>query len=289
MSVKILRLLCAILLVLPSVVYATSGSDTPVASLYASEEEYVAPSAGILSQIKDMTAESIDGGTMLSRLRPTTLRNTAETIAIQTAVKWQYEQFLAVLEDADYELSKIFDFAPLMLHDGKVLPPVLTVSDGGMEIKDDTLAVSSEVTFEIVQPARITMVKPNWRDYLWREYEVVNSVTNAGLLPQDSEEKLIWDKAVEAGWKTGIEQANRLFITAMNRLRRDYRGIILFHRLSKQGIVTVPMLAEDRVAMQVNGKTLDLDQRVFHLTMTNEFETDMKNWKPRAAKTEGPE
>lgn len=77
----------------------------------------------------------------------------------------------------------------------------------------------------------------------------------------------------------GIEQANTAFDLGMNRLTRDYIGMLRFWWLDRRGVVSAPILATGHVGIKVQGKTLNVGETVFRLTSGTNWRLP-KGWKP---------
>lgn len=71
----------------------------------------------------------------------------------------------------------------------------------------------------------------------------------------------------------------------MNRLVADYRGILRFRMLARRGMVSLPVLAEGRLAVRVEKRTLDVGETTSRISVPAEFR-DMENW---SAGTDGRE
>jgi len=78
-----------------------------------------------LVAIESRTApkEYTDGA--FDRLRPSAITEAARTLAVQAGVKWRYGQILDSIRAQESQVDVMFDFRQLLIHDGKVLPPVI--------------------------------------------------------------------------------------------------------------------------------------------------------------------
>ena len=211
-------------------------------------------------------------------LRLSAIREAGTAIAVQKAVKHRYQQINDDLEKISYELDQVYDFGPLVEHEGRILPPIISEVHNSLQIKSSTESISSQVVYKIIQNARIIPVAPTWRQYLVKNYGAIEDV-NKVLLPKTAAEKKIWAQAVEKGWEIGLEQADRLFDANLARLERDYKGLLKFKLLSKQGIVSLPMVAEGEFGIKVGNKTLDVDQKIFRITKASDF-NEAEKWEP---------
>jgi defect-in-organelle-trafficking protein DotC len=214
----------------------------------------------------------------VAQLRPEAIREAAFVVGTQAGVKWRYAQIVDLLRSREHTLDTVFDFTPLLLNGGRVLPPVIVSAEQAFRVDSPVSATSSDATYTILIPARLISAPPNWRSYLLREDPVIDTV-HAAVLPWDSDEREIWRTAVLSGWKQGLRHADRVFEAGLNRLARDYRGMLRFKLLAQQGMVSVPELNEGRLGICVQDALLEVDQRVFRLTDPGRFRP-VEDWHP---------
>ncbi len=234
----------------------------------------------ILQEIKNKKEIHEDLGNEVKKLRPKALRETARTLGIQKGTKWRYEQIIGELKKYRVYLDQIFDFGQLLLHEGKVLPPVIIQARQGYNIESEKKATSVDAVYKILKGASLISNPPSWRDYLVRNY-VSFQDSQVGIVPQNEEERKIWEKAAENGWVIGVKNADRLYSHNLHELARDFKGILLFKILDEKNIVSVPMLAQGKLGIQVRDKRLDVDQRIFRITKDSVFNPKINEWKPK--------
>ena len=206
------------------------------------------------------------------------IRETATTLAVQTAVRYQYSRFNEEMESLSRALDKLYDFSLLLAHDGAVQPPVIVEANNALQIKSSVKSVSSRKVYKIIQDAKIVSVPPTWRHYLIKKFDAIESV-NSVLLPRTPQERSIWRDAVVKGWSIGIQQAQRVFDANLNQLNRDFMGLVTYQRLAAQGIIGVPMVAEGEYGVKIRDKVLDVDQRIFRITQPAKF-NEVDKWQP---------
>ena len=214
-----------------------------------------------------------------SGMREQAIYEAAYTVALQTAVKQRYTGINNVLESLDKELDRAFNFTPLMMYGNRLMPPIVTQAGTSFDLRNPKLAVSSDKTFRIFKGARIVTIAPSWRDYMYKDFGVIESI-NPLLSPKDEAEQQLWRKAVLAGWSEGQSQAHKIFKINLNRLVRDYNGVIQFLLLADQGVMSKPQLAAGKHSVQESeeGAALDINQVVYRLTEDARFQ-DVKAWK----------
>lgn len=262
-----LRLLFAICILGTTPMVALAEPDTP------------APLRELLD--RKGRAEPFQNGTV-AQLRPNAIREAAFVLGAQEGVQWRYAEIITILKDREAQMDSVFDFGALMLNGGRVLPPVIVSAEQALRVESPVEASSADATYSILSPARIVSAPPNWRGYLFRENPPLETVHPA-VLPWDSDEREIWRAAVLEGWKRGLRHADRVFETGLNRLTRDYRGMLRFKLLAEQGMVSVPELHEGRLGIRVGENLLEVDQRVFRLNGQGRF-LPVEDWRPVVGK-----
>lgn len=228
---------------------------------------------------KDELGEDMKSET--ENLRSDALKRTAKTLALQKAVKWRYGEIKKFLEKQSSKLDQTFDFRAVMMKGGKVVPPVITEAGPGYRVESEDQASSTDTVYEIVKEARMVSTPPSWRDYLLRDYpSFKRRDVQAGVLPENNEEREKWEKAALEGWKTGIRQAERLYEINLAELSRDFRGALKFKTLAEQNIVSIPRVSEGEMGIQVEGKKLNVNRQVFRITEQSKFK-EVEEWKPK--------
>lgn len=224
----------------------------------------------LLNMKADLTAKET---TSVSQLRPQAIKEVAQLVAIQTAMKWRYEILLKETNRYNYLLDNAFNFTPLLMTNGEalVMPPVLTRSGASFRIEKDELATSANTTYEMLSTAKYVSVTPNWRVYLMVDAFPEPEKPNPAVLPRNGEELAIWRKAIREAWLQGIEQANDLYITNISRLVRDYKGVMLYHILTAKNMLTSVQTASTEPVTNINDKKMFLQQKVFRITAPSRF------------------
>lgn len=216
-----------------------------------------------------------------SGIRDKSIRQAVYTYAVQEAVHWRYQQILKEIDAVSTQLDRVFDFSVVALDQGRVLPPVITQAGKTWKALSSTASETSRKTFEIRRPARVISNPPTWRRYLIQDYPA-GEKPHPALYPRDDEEQAIWDAAAERGWQNGYAFAMQLYNTNLNRLKRDFNGMILFKRLVNQNIISVPRSARNEPRIVVNGETLEIGKRLFRITLPSSWQETGK-WQPAAA------
>ena len=220
------------------------------------------------------------GAKGIKDLRLRVLRRTAFTVGVQAGAHWQYARIDKTLMRNARALNGIFRFGPLLLDHGRVLPPVIASVRGGIRLDSARRGSSVIQDYQILKPARLVSMPPSWRSYLVRRFPPLSRISRL-LLPKNSREWHVWRTAVRQGWAQGVREALAVYESELHSLTRDYIGIVRFHALARQKIVSVPELATGDLGIVVNGKRLAIGQRIFRITWPAHF-TKPAGWRVRA-------
>lgn len=135
-------------------------------------------------------------------------------------------------------LDRAYNFRPLMLQGGNVVPPAITRISNVRQLSGPDYLYLTNGSYEIVRPARLTTLTPTWLDWLQLPIRDVRPPDNINL--ENGDEEAIWRRSVEDGWNEGVREARSAFATALATLHRDYHGMRLYRQLAQQGAVSVP-------------------------------------------------
>lgn len=213
-------------------------------------------------------------------LRSNALRDTALRFGAQGGLAWRMEKFISEeLPRRERQFDNGFDFRQLMLQNNKVMPPVIVEGHNRMDVADDGRSLRlSASTYHIERQAHFVGGAPTWRDYLTSMAYKSPKLPSAGLLPKDGDERELWRKWVSTGWEDGVLQAEAIINANFNRLKRDYLGVILYHRLRKQGMVSEPYVAVGSPSVTGDGANLAVDDQILRISELPSLTVDSKQW-----------
>ncbi|MBS0350840.1 MAG: type IV secretory system conjugative DNA transfer family protein, partial [Proteobacteria bacterium] len=158
-------------------------------------------------------------------------------------------------------------------------PPVLEESNNSLNLASDDAIRLAAKTYRIVSPARFVTGAPNWRSYLWMNYSKP-AVPDRTLLPKNQAEAQIWNRFIKEGWQNGVQQANAIFASNLNRLRRDYNGMVLYRKMLAQNMVSAPYVAKADLGVTGDSHEMRIDDQVLRITANSELQTDSSKWQP---------
>lgn len=208
------------------------------------------------------------------------LREAAFGVGARGGLVSQNRVIEKALQKVKRNLDTVYDFAPLMIK-ARVVPPVLTetrdiYTQGGAV----TLRLAGR-SYKVEEQAHFSSRPPQWRQYLLMDLGDV-SMPSPELLPRTAAEQDLWRKNVAKGWKKGVAQANEILQLNLNRLNRDYVGMVRYHILALKRMVTIPVVAEQNMPLNSSGNTMNLDETLLRITALPEFNTDIRKWMPLA-------
>lgn len=214
----------------------------------------------------------------INNIRYESLKQSARETGAQAGLSWRSKQLNKLLIDQKSRLNQIFDFNFLVLNHN-VLPPVLTEGSDTLNLSDDETIRVADKEYQIVYAPRFVTAPPTWRDYIWMNY-IKPEIPNSTLLPKNYKEANVWNAYVKIGWNEGVNQADEIFINNLNRMVRDYNGMILYKKLLAKNMVTAPFVSKADLGVTGGGNDMRINDRVLRITSTSELKANPKVWKP---------
>lgn len=241
------------------------ADDTPLSAAPPDIQHYIDASDGDKSDITDARADMI--------------RQAGRTVGYQGGKAqraWELQQALTVDNST---LNALYDFRTLISNDGW-LPPVIDEAQDVAHITPDQIRTASHV-YQIISPERFVSNPPSWRSWLLAGLDTSAASTPAnGILPKTSDEKKIWRTAMENGWQEGRAGADHILEANFNRLTRDYRGMVLYSELLRQGFITRPRVSDEEQTVSGNRQKLVTGDRIRRIREHAGFTPDKRAWQP---------
>ncbi len=211
--------------------------------------------------------------TAVQLMRPRAMREAARLVTFQTAMSWRYGQLVAETERYSAIMDTAFNFAPLLLTQGEalIMPPQITRAGASMRIEDGATATAAKTTYELLEPARYIAVVPNWREFLMADDFPAPEQPNPAVLPKNAEERAIWRAAVREAWAQGLAEADQLYADNVSRMARSYRGVMLYHLLTAQHLMSRVTTASADLGTRTQGNKLNIGQKVYRITAPSAF------------------
>jgi defect in organelle trafficking protein DotC len=231
-----------------------------------------------LTQLQDLHAQvTKDKKQQMTALRSQALQDIAMSIGAQAGLAWRSEHINQVLTKNSSQLDRIFNFN-LILLDHNVIPPVLVQGNNSLKLSDGQTLRIDDRTYQIISQARFTTAPPQWRNYIWMDYQHPELPLPA-FLPKTPEERVIWKKYVALGWQDGINQANAIFSDNLSRLKRDYTGMALYRNLLLKGMVSKPFVAHTDLGVTGDSSDLHINDQILRITSLPKLQINPGRWK----------
>ena len=215
--------------------------------------------------------------TKINNIRIQALRDTALSVGARGGLASRANEINQFLLGYENYLSRVFNFYGMLL-DNNVLPPVLVEARKTLSLTGNDIIRIADRNYQILHQAKFVTSPPTWRDYLWMDYHSPET-PDKSLLPKNTAEQAIWSKYIDEGWEAGIVQASSIFQENINRLKRDYDGMIRYRRLLAQNMVSAPYVATLDLGITGDGSNLTVNDRVLRITAFPSLQADGSVWK----------
>ena len=223
-----------------------------------------------------------DDGGLSVEMRRSAMRAAGLAFGAQAGLARRGWEIAAMLERHGRRLSAIYRFRHLMVRQSgfTVMPPVLASTERAFRLdRDGGRAASARRVVRIVEPERIVSAAPDWRDYLVRDWP--EAVAPASLLfPREMSERASWRRWLREGWEHGTSLADDIFAADLERLNRDFEGLVLWRRSNLGGMVSAPALATERIAVSGHGRLVRIGGTVASLGPPAHFDLRPETWQP---------
>lgn len=216
----------------------------------------------------------------INPMKAQAIRDVALSFGARSGLAWRGQQINIELSQTEPELDRIYNFQSMILKDN-ILPPVLIEARNSLKLGRDGNSIRiADTNYEIVQQSRFVTTAPTWRNYLLFNNKMPEA-PHKTLLPKNAQERALWENAVDEGWRAGIEQADLIFVENLNRLKRDYKGMMRYKKLLAQNMVTEPFVAKMDLGITGDDSSLSINDRVLQINAMPAFKNDSSEWNPQ--------
>ncbi|WP_136661463.1 type IV secretory system conjugative DNA transfer family protein [Nitratireductor sp. XY-223] len=212
------------------------------------------------------------------------LREAAVSYAAQAGYQRRVWQIMRELERDSAKLSQSFDFNRVAYRapreTGYLLPPVVSHATAAINVAETgRSAVATDEYYRIEIPGRLVSVVPTWRDYLIIPLE---EATEPGddFLPQNREERRVFDQFAAKGWQAGVDQANEALELNLARLKRDYLGMVEYRKMVQAGLVEEMVVRSSEQRSAGEGDELFIGERRVKIVSAARLVRNPNHWKP---------
>lgn len=217
----------------------------------------------------------------IKNLRTNAIFDEALEYGIQTAMYNTLTRFEKKIDKIAAYYDNVYNFRLLMLHNGRVVPPVVLETNRSLEKESDSLLRTVDRAYTFYEQAKVTITPPSFRDYIMVT-PLKPEQPNILALPFKDKpvEMEAWKKGIREGWMTGIRQAYLVLNEAIFEMARDYTGMSNYMYLLSKNIVTMPEISESDIGVNTNNQTINIGESTFKITQLPEFNPDGSTWVP---------
>lgn len=240
------------------------------------ELQSLRPTSNPFSNDEDKKPQALD-------IRRSALKDAALSYGARGGLAMRSYEIRQELRLSTPYLDKTFDFSRLLVlaPSGLMIePPIVSEALDALLIESDgqTAAVSDKI-LQINQNAKIVSAARNWRQYLSRTWEDVTPPPDL-LRPQTPEERRLWVEWVTKGWEQGYEQADEIFQADLNRMTRDFEGMVRYRMLLSQNMITPPFALHEDRGVTGGGDQMRIGDRAMRITGPSQLQAKPDQWQP---------
>lgn len=202
------------------------------------------------------------------------------SLGVKAGMASELNQIAQVIQVNERNLDTVYDFGRYLIQ-GRVVPPVITEArDLYNQDGDYTLRLSGAL-YKIQSQARFSSVAPTWRDYLSfaLHADAPGQAEYTNIIPKTGDEQQLWKASVADGWRQGVVQADLMFKHAMDRMNRDFAGMIRFHTFVVEGKLSMPAIASEAIPVTRDGQTMAVDETLLRITTLPTFNSVPDHWR----------
>lgn len=246
------------------------------------------------ARVKSTQAFTLDPTASKDRdLRAKAMQEAAQSYGARSGLMRRTYEIKESINTASGKMDAIWNFQPLMLTDAQpgevagvlrqrlIIPAVVTQAQTIFKQASPGMVQFVDRSFKIESQPRFSSVTPTWRDYLFRDLgETAVNPPHVSLLPRTPEEKTNWGIWIAQGWESGVTQANDYLEYDLRRLKRDWDGMITYHEMVAQKMVSLPHVATSNEGVTGDDTTMNINDSMLRITVLPAFQRDSKNWVP---------
>lgn len=235
-----------------------------------------------LASLQNLKGEEIiEDNKVAARLKA--ISEHALTIGAQNGYAYRFNELKSLLLNSSADLDKLYDFATVMKFSGEkddryLVPAVIQETKDLIRFKGNRSFEEIDVVYIEKKPARVASNPPNWREYLIFDLGVEVIEPSPYLLPKNDQESLIWSFSIQKGWEAGLNQAEEEMTYRVRSLASDFKGMLVYTRLTKGGKILRPVLREYSDNIVKGKNSMGIGKRTVQIVADSRFEYKADNW-----------
>ena len=213
--------------------------------------------------------------------RRAAMRDAAVSFGMQSGLVRRTHELQKMLVRFERQMDRVYRFDRLLIvRDGfLVSPPVVVETNAAFSRgADGKRAASARRVLRIAREAEVLGGAPRWREYFERSWEAPRPPSGV-LFPRTEEEEALWRGWVSEGWAEGTRLAEDTFEADLDRLNRDFVGIVTWRILERQRIVTAPGVEVSESAVVGGGAVMRVDERELRIREDARLNPVMEDWR----------
>lgn len=215
----------------------------------------------------------------VSDTRRQLLEEAGHTIGFRGGKAERAWELKKVIDLRSTRLELIYDFRTLISSQGW-LPPVIDEAVDMAHITPQQIRTANHV-YEIIAKERFVSNPPSWRTWLLAGLSSSAAEEPAlDVSPENSVQKALWQTAVRKGWEEGRLSADHILEANFNRLTRDYRGMLLYSLLLRQGFIDQPVVTDQQQTVTGDRQKMMTGDRIRTIKENAGFIPDKTQWQP---------
>ena len=228
--------------------------------------------------------EPPENETETSLLRRQALMEAAQSYGSQMGYARRAWEIMNVLQSTSGRLDAVYDFrrvvSPAPAGAGVVIPPVVSrARDAYDRSPDGTEAAVADEYLTVTAPGRMLPVQPTWRNWLLFGTAHIERPAQS-LWPRDRNELALFKTWFREGWEAGRELASEELGARLDRLNRDYTGMLQYRRLVALGMMDRMVIRDRDLGITGTGTEMRIGSRTVRIVSPAEFNLDASKWLP---------
>ena len=217
------------------------------------------------------------------KIRADAMREAALSYGARGGLARRTWEIRSTLSQSDTDMDRTFNFRHLLISalSGLLIePPIVTEAQKNVIVSNDGQeAAVTDQLLSIGREARIVTAAREWRTYLERDWGKVDPPPNV-LLPRTEQERVAWAQWVAEGWEAGYKQADEIFQSDVDRLVRDYTGMVRYRWLLSQNMISPPFALQEDRGITGGGNEMRIGDRALSITGQSQLQAKPEQWQP---------
>ena len=271
------------LLAIPQISHATTDQMTDLPPMPPTLEQLQEIKGVEDAFFKPQTKSNTEAEKALMDIRLDSLREAAISYGARGGLAMRQYEIWKQLQRSQTAMTKTFDFRRLLIKAPANLliePPIIYESLDAFDVDPSgrEAAVSDRI-YNINKNARIVAAPRDWRQYLERIWDEVSPPPSV-LIPENYAEREAWRKWVAEGWDMGYMQADDILQSDIDRLLRDFTGMVRYRILLSQEKVSAPFAVFEDRGVTGGGRIMRVGDRAIRITGPSVLKPQSEAWRP---------